>query len=563
MSELEHAEAPIPRIILLAALAVALLTLGAYLQTLHPGVGPSLNSIELQIAALVAGIIHPPGSPQYLVLGHLAMQALPGVNAAYRLNLMSALFSAAAAGVGVLLTYRLTQSLAVSIFASVTVAFGPRLWYLSSISELYALNALYVVLVLYCLLTWHQTRKPAAFWAAVVIYALSFGNHLSMILLLPVFLYTVEITDRAMLLRPRNLAITAVIVAASAMQYLYIPLRAAAHPALCNYCPAGGSFAGSLFDYLTGGPFKSQMFALPRRDVLARLPESLGQFTMQFWPWGLALGIVGIWEMFQRQVEVAWMLVLGLVAEYVFVITYAIPDWHDFLTPCYVIFAPLMGYGAHRLWELLQPQVKALSIRGQNLAANVYPSMLLGLAALSVGVSLYTYFPVVDQSTHTDFITNAATLLDHAQPGAWLVMPHPNSPAFYYSWAVEYEMLARDRAAGLSTPSLVVISAPEVDLPPGPAPYYMRWVEGEPLLTPDALKGTGQQVFVLDWIDTRVINWGLLPVCTREGAITGYEVAAMPGADSQPVVLIDPARWEQVKAYVTFGGNTFTCPPSP
>ena len=50
----------VPRIVLLAALATALLALGVYLRTLHPGVGPSFDSIELQIASLVGGVIHWP-----------------------------------------------------------------------------------------------------------------------------------------------------------------------------------------------------------------------------------------------------------------------------------------------------------------------------------------------------------------------------------------------------------------------------------------------------------------------------------------------------------------------
>lgn len=554
-------EAPLPGIVIVAALALALLSLGIYLRTLHPGVGPSLDSMELQIAARVGGVIHPPGSPQYLVLGRLAMSVLPGPSAAYRLNLMSALFAAGAVGTLFLLAYRLTQNLVASSYAALTTALAPRIWYQASIAELYALNAFYVVLVLYLLLAWNQTRRRGYFWAAVVVYALSFGNHLSMVLLLPAFLYMVEITDRSVLLRPRNVALVGLIVVAAALQYLYVPLRAAASPPFCNYCPApqGSTLeyvTGPLLDYLTGGPFKGQMFSLPRREVLARLPDAMGLFARQFLAWGLALGIVGAWELFQRRAEQAWMLVLALAAELIFVMTYDIPDWHDFLTPPYVIFAPLVAYGAWRLWEALRPQVEALLIQGRMLAGHAYTVVLVGLAVASVGTSFYAHYPLVDQSADTAYAVNGRALLQRAAPGDWVLMPHPNSPAFYYSWAVRYLSLAE-----ADLPFVSVVSAPEVDPPPGPPPAYLRWEEVAPQLQGAALRSFDRRLFVLDPSDDRAAEWGLLAVCTPDGdAIAGYEVVAVLQSD-EFTPLVSDERWQPIRDYVAAGDGPFRCPP--
>lgn len=558
MPETEHSQ-DIPGLVLIAAVAVALLSLGFYLRTLHPGVGPSLDSMELQIAAEVGGVIHPPGSPQYLMLGGLLMDMPVGGNAAYRLNLMSALFAAAMVGVLFLLTYRLTQNIVASSYVALTIALAPRIWYQASIAELYALNALYVVLVLYLLLAWHQTRRRGCFWAAVVVYALSFGNHLSMILLLPAFLYVVEITDRSMLLRPRNLALVVLIVLAAALQYLYIPIRVAASPPFCNYCPripgeTGGMAPGPLLDYLTGGPFKGQMFSLPRRDVLARLSEAAGLFSRQFLVWGTMLGIVGLWELFHRRAEQAWLLVLALAPQLIFVMTYAIPDWHDFMTPSYVIFAPLVGYGAWRLWTVFQPQAEALLIRGRTLAGNAYPVALNLLALLSVGLSLYAHYPLVDQSAETGYEASGRALLEQARPGDWVLMPQPHSGQFYYSWAVQYLSLA-----GADLPRVTMVSAPEVDPPPGPAPAYLRWADAAPQLESTALPALDRRVFVLERADDRVAGWGLLPICTPDDdGIAGYEVVAVLNSD-QPVPLVDAARWERIDGAVVWDGMEARC----
>lgn len=544
----------LPGLVIVAAVALALLSLGLYLLTLHPGVGPSLDSMELQIAARVGGIIHPPGSPQYLMLGRLAMDVLPGPSAAYRLNLMSAIFAAGMVGMLFLLAYRLSQNLVASSYVALTTALAPRIWYQASIAELYALNAFYVALVLFLLLSWHQTGRRGYFWAAMVAYALSFGNHLSMILLLPAVLYVVEITDRSMLLRPRNLLLVAVIVALGALQYLYVPLRVAANPPFCNYCPTA---SGSLLDYLTGGPFKGQMFSLPRRDMLARLPEATGLLARQFFPWGLALGVVGLWELFQRRAEQAWTLVLALAPQFIFVMTYAIPDWHDFMTPAYVIFAPLVGYGAWRLWEALRPQAEDLLLRGRLLAGHAYAVVLVVLAMLSAALSLYTHRPLVDQSQQTGYEANAWALLEQAEPGDWVLMPPPNSADFYYSWAVTYLSLAES-----DLPPVTMVAPAEIDVPPGPPPTYLRWAEAGPQLEESALHDLDRTVFVLDSSDPRVQGWGLLPVCAPGGElVAGYEVVAAPSsAELDP--LVSSERWARIEGYVLTSGGEVRCPPA-
>lgn len=546
----------LPVIAVITAVILSLLSLALYSRTLHPGVGPSLDSMELQIAALVDGVIHPPGSPQYLLLGKLAMQILPGPSAAYRLNLMSALSAAAAIGFVYLLGYRLTRSLVASGFGALSLAIAVRFWYQASIAELYTLNAFYVALVVYLLVSWQQTGQKAAYWAAVMAYALSFGNHLSMILLLPAFLLTVWLTDRSMLLKPANLLLTILIVVLAALQYLSIPLRVAADPPFCNFCPSNAA----LPSYLTGGPFKAQMFTLPRREVLARLPDAIGQWNLQFMPWGYALGIIGLWELFQRKSKLAWVLAAGMLAEYIFVMGYDIPDWHDFLTPVYVIFAPLVAYGALKIWELTAPPISRLLPEREKLSRVGYSTALAGAGLLALLVVGYVNLGQVDQSADTTYELNGKTLLAQAEPGAWLLMPPPQSTAFYYTWAIRYLSYVDGRYLDDSPPWLTVVTPAEVSPPPGPEPYYLDWADAAPQLTAEALRESQRQVFVVDSRDTRIADLGLLPVCRSGGeVIAGYEVVAV--RDGTTVVpLVAPEVWESAAPYTVFDGAPAVCP---
>jgi hypothetical protein len=541
-------QARLPRSAVIGAVVAAVVALGLYVRTLHPGVGPSLDSIELQIATLVNGVIHPPGSPQYLVLGKLAMGVLPGPNAAYRLNLLSAVSAAATVGVVYPLCYRLTRNLFASGYGSLGLAVAVRFWYQASIAELYTLNGFYVALVAYLLVAWNQTGKRGLYWAAAAVYAVSFGHHVSMILLLPAFLYTVWVTDRGMLLRPRNLVLTAGIVALAAAQYVVIPLRVASAPPFCNYCPSNAA----LPSYLSGGPFKAQFFAVGGREALARLAESVGQWNAQFMPWGYALGIIGGWELARRQSKLAWVLLVGLLAEYVFVIGYAIPDWHDFLTPVYVIFAPLMGYGGLVVWR----QVEQLLPDGRSLARRGSAAAVVCAGVVSLAVIGYGNWPLVDQSDNVAYEVNGRALLEQTQPGAWLVMPLPDSPAFYYSWAVRYLAFAQEPPS-----DLIAVAPPQINPPPGPEPYYRAWADAEAQLTTDGLRAGHPQLLVVDSTEVRFGDLGMLPLCTVDGqSIAGYEIVAVL-VDGEPVPIIDGERWAAVREYVVFGGAEAHCPP--
>ncbi len=551
----------VPNVAQALAATVGLTSFGLTLRTIHPGVGPTVDSIELQIAAWVGGIIHPPGSPQYLILGSLAMRIFPGSSPAFRLNLFSALCVALIVSVVYLMTYRLTRNLYVSGFASMSLALAPRIWFQGSISELYALNGLYVASVFYFLIAWSQSRKKVHFWLATVVYALSFGNHVSMILMLPAYIYIVSDVNNKQVFSPRNFIIIVGIVFLSALQYLYIPLRVAADPAFCNYCPGLlddpiAYVTGPFFDYVTGGPFKGAMFGLTAREAMARVPEAIGAFNRQFLPWGYMLGIIGAWELFRKNVPLAWVLVLGIMAQFMFVIGYDIPDWYDFLTPCYILFAPLIGYAGLRIWEITEPLISSYTLRGHLIAEWAYPAALIIGMAFALSVAFVVHLPYVDQSGQVYFTQGTQTFFDdieqrNPEQPPYLLMPSALASQFYYSWAFQYE-------AFVSDVPLQVIASPELTPPPGPPPNYIPWSEVSEAVTtrlsdfidPEA----GDSLFIVDTADPRAADWVLLPICIPElEQAAAYEVVAITDEDGTLTPVIASERWPGIKALVDSG----------
>src|SRR5215210_5155306 len=183
--------------------AVAIFIDALYIGTLAPTVLPygtpdTLDSPMLQAEVSVLGIGHPTGYPTYMMLTHLFTH-LPFGDVAYRVNLASAVYAAAAVFVVYLVALRLGgRAVAAAVGA---LAFGVSLtfWSQATLAEVYTLNALFVSLVLLTLLLWRDTRRDRYLLAAALIMGLSLTHHLTSGLLLPAGLAFMFLVDRGKL----------------------------------------------------------------------------------------------------------------------------------------------------------------------------------------------------------------------------------------------------------------------------------------------------------------------------------------------------------------------------
>ena len=344
------------RSLLVSGALLAALTAVLYVRTLHPGVGPYLDSIQYQITTLVMGVSHPPGYPFYTWLGALFVHGLPFGNPAYRLNLLSAVTSVATVVLIQRVTYRLTHSVASATLGALSLALAVRFWYQATYAELYPLYNTLIAGTWLALLIYMETRRPGAYLAAVVLYALAFGVNVPAIVLLPMWLWAVLSTDTRAFFRPKRLGLTLGIVAIVGLQYLWIPARAFAQPPakFCNFCPSDWR---GVVDFWLGKRWWGISFGLPARYWLQRWADSGYQLMLQFWPIGVMVGGIGAYALLQKSIRVAMTCFLGLAGAWFFVSTYAVVDWSDFMTPVYLFFAPLIGVGAQMGWRWLRSRV--------------------------------------------------------------------------------------------------------------------------------------------------------------------------------------------------------------
>src|SRR5262245_39465819 len=136
------------------AVGVAVVALVAYVRSLLPGIGYSGDTAKFQMLGAVGGVPHATGYPLYVLVVQVFHHLVPFGSSAWRANLLSAVFGAAAIAV----LYRLLRLLdvrpAVGAATALTFAFTVTFWSQAVVAEVYTLHILLTVAVAACLARW-------------------------------------------------------------------------------------------------------------------------------------------------------------------------------------------------------------------------------------------------------------------------------------------------------------------------------------------------------------------------------------------------------------------------
>jgi hypothetical protein len=326
----------------------------AYLATMAPTVY-GLDSAELTTGAYVLGIVHAPGSPTYMLLGHLFAQ-LPVGDVGYRLNLMSALSAAFAALFLYRCIARLTGDRALALAATWFGAFTYYFWISALAAELYALHAAFVSGILLLSLRWREEGAPPTLYLLALLFGLGAGNHLSMALLLPGFLWLVA-TGRRSPFRPWPVPLLTMLCGlAGAAVYLYLPLRYASDAPLNyarDYWNVDLTSRSGFVWMVSARMFDSFLFAVPPRRLPAELATYAGRLWSNFVGLGVVLGVAGLLGDARRRPSLHIGLALLFGAHLAFYALYGVADKELMLLPTYVIWTVWVAIGAQQLCAVL------------------------------------------------------------------------------------------------------------------------------------------------------------------------------------------------------------------
>jgi len=385
-----------PQTELLCAAAVFLVALVVYSLTLAPTVTPT-DSGELILAAYGLGVAHPPGVPLWVMLAHLA-SFVPVGNVAVRINFSSALFAALACAMLTLVVAELLitascfaapsrrnksvrqgsniessnagglSMFAPAVAAGLLMAFSRTLWAYATITEVYALNALLVLLVFFLVVRWRRriiearTNSSAAtttpdtwIYAAAFVFGLAMGvHHVTVALTLPAIAVVVYGTEGLKFFTSRRLLYAALIsIGALIIVYSYLPWAASRSPAMNWGNPRS---LQEIWWHITGRQYRV-FFSFSSAAMGAQFGEfcrmALREFGFAWLPLTLSLAVAGLASAYKRDRTVFWFLLLILLADLAYSLSYEIAEDKDaYYLPAFISIAIAAGLGIRWLIQL-------------------------------------------------------------------------------------------------------------------------------------------------------------------------------------------------------------------
>ena len=416
-----------------------------YLSTLAPGLtwaNDGADGGDLITAAARLGVAHPSGYPTYLVLARLFL-AVPFGPLALRTNVFSAVSAALAAGVTAVVAAQAfggqrRYGYAGGLVAGLAFGLSPLLWSQAVITEVHALHALFLALILYTLpLGAPMPTRHSLHVIAGVIFGLALGNHLTMLLLLPPWL-AVAAWERGQF-RPGRVVWRMAGLASGLLIYAYLPWRASAHPPVNWGDPS--TLAG-LWWVVSGAPYRALAFGLPSGFVAARLQGWASLIMTQFGLLGMLAAFYGLFFGAASHARVKTVTIWLAVVFSIFAIGYNTADSYAYLLPAILAMAIWLGLGlATALAEL----------RGLSRHHLARLAVCAGLL-LAIMLNAVEQLPHVDASRDTAADAFGEAVMDQA-PARAVILTHFDKDTFS-AWYYHFALGRRQDAAVVVEPLL-------------------------------------------------------------------------------------------------------------
>jgi 4-amino-4-deoxy-L-arabinose transferase-like glycosyltransferase len=423
---------------LVAALGVAGFAFVLYLGTLAPTVlyyeRPELiDAAMLQIHPYVLGITHPTGYPTWTMLAHF-FTYLPFGDPAYRVNLASAVFGAAAVFVLFFAGWLLSRRIWAATAGALAFAVGNIFWSQAVIAEVYTLNALFVAAIVLVLLLWRNTRRDRYLLAAAFLMGLSLTNHVTSGLLLPTATLFVFAIDRRKLLDWRLVLGGAGLFILGLVPYLYLPVRAFMGPPVYEADPS--SFA-RFFELIAGREFGVRFGTFGPDEFLSRLVSLWGYLLEEFHPGLLLVAAVGVVVMLLKDRAGALLLGVPFLGWLVYAMGYDIFDYFIYFIPSYQMLALFVAVGAAAILDGAERLVAGTPPLLRTAAPGLVSIALLYLAVADVGED----YSLEDRSQDLTGRRVVEAVVEKTAPDATVL--HHRSP-------LPYMILAEERRADLT-----------------------------------------------------------------------------------------------------------------
>lgn len=470
--------------------ALALASFILYLSTLAPTVLSRIAEEGLydaglfQVRAYMLSITHPTGYPTYLLLAKL-FTYLPVGDVAYRVNLASAVFGAAAVFVLFVVCKQLTGRVWPSAAAAALFGVSQAFWSQAVVAEVYTLNVFFVLVAISVLLHWRTTRRDRylLLWAFLV--GLSMTNHMTSGLLLVAGLLFVRLTEPGKLSDGKLLLKGVGLFLLGLTPYVYLPIRSLVDP------PFAASDTDTLLEFLvfvSGARFGNHMFAFGPAELPGRLEMYRVHLSQQFSFVFVLVAVAGLLSLFRRDRATFAALGLLYLGWLFYALEYDIRDIWVYFIPTYLIICILVAPGIVALTSAIKLGLSTVALSSTLRSA---PAVLVAVAVLAFFVPVVgangTYV-TVDYSDAYGARDTIEAVAGNAETGATVITDGSS---------MSYMKLVEKRRADLEIVSPFLEKDPESDMegrwlrflkrhPPEKGPVY--------IVAPDGIRASSMEL---------------------------------------------------------------------
>lgn len=289
----------------LAPCALFLASFVTYLYSIHPTVSVG-DSGEFITAAVTLGIPHPPAFPGYVLLSKLWTLVMPWGNPGYQVNLFSAFCAALAVALLFLWWRKLGISTMASVAGSLLIAFAVDWRMIAQASEVFALHALFIVLIL--LATSQERWHLVAFLAGCAA-----TNHQTVIFIIPAVVMSMLQTKKPSEIPWLSLTLAGL---GGLTLYAFLYFRAGQEPFFNIGDPDSLERLWRVVRRANYGSLTLALGDAPPRNLLFTAKQVARSFhgIAENLHWvGLAVGTFGLWTWWKRSRSQAWLIAFGFL----------------------------------------------------------------------------------------------------------------------------------------------------------------------------------------------------------------------------------------------------------
>ena len=375
---------------------VSLIVFAIYLLTLASSV-VQIDSGELATVQITLGIAHPTGYPLYTILGYLFSLIPLSFPKIFQMNLLAAIYCAAAVGFFVksvklsldnLEKFEIFKTnkakkttrknrkekdkhidgkknkneipeivkLFTSAFSGFILAFSKTFWFQSTSVEVYSLHLLLICVIIWVLLkAFLQNEEPQNilrnYWFILpIVLALGFSNHMTTLLILPAtaYLFFSKFGFNKSSINKMLLMIT-IFLPILAISYSYLPIRASQQPILNWGNPID---LERILRHISGKQYQVWLFSSMEaaKKQLGYFFSSLpSEFTIALIPI-----IVGIIFSYSYSKKFFIFLTIVFASTVLYSINYDIVDIDSYFLLAYISLAFFSTFGIIKVYEYLK-----------------------------------------------------------------------------------------------------------------------------------------------------------------------------------------------------------------